>query len=117
MSLIDKRVARTTELSTFFTSEAGKEFQPYQESINKVAMDPRFIGLKMDRIVGLALTPAVLMRIGAKMSKEADDKARGNNTGGNSNSTTANAQPKNFWTMSQEEFAAHQQSVLQGTNK
>jgi len=112
---VSKSLSRQQELNSFFSSEKGRAFTPYMEQISKVAVDPRFVDLKLDRVVGLALTPDTLLKMGAKMEKEASTQAATTHTGGNGAAPQDNNQAVDYASMPEDKFMETYQRVKSGS--
>lgn len=113
---VDRKIARTQEIATFFQDAKNKPFQKYQAEIIRVAQDRKYSGYKLDRIIPFALGADKMLQIGAEMAKIANDTANANRTGGNSNngSVQNTGKSKDWWAMSGDDFAKHTQNVLMG---
>lgn len=102
---VNRSISRQQEVNNFLSQEKNKEFAPYMAEIAKVALDPRFQDVKIDRVVGLALEPATLMRIGAKVAQEAAEEAAAGGTGGNGGNGQPTPQaPIDYSTMDDSKF-------------
>jgi len=109
-------INKQTEIQSFFAKPENAAFAPYQNEITRVATDPRFLGWKLDRVIGFTLTPATMMKIGAKMATDAANNATANSTGGNQNTVKAGGNGQvDFNSMSNEDFERYSNGIISGS--
>jgi hypothetical protein len=97
-----ERQRREGELSAFLNSEDGKMFKDYEGRIRKVMLDPRAKSLKVDAIASIVAAKD-LLKMGAKMGKEADIEADATRSGGG-NQRPTEAKSFDAWSMPKESF-------------
>lgn len=104
---------RKSELDTFFSSEDGKPFKQFEEKIRNYAMSSHLLNVKIDNAIAAVVGTKNLIKIGAKLAKEADRETTESNTGGNPKPrvTPTGTDP---WKMSPDEFQAVQDKVRRG---
>lgn len=113
---MNAKLERTTELNNFFSNADNEPFRKFQNEITKVATDPRFIGLKLNRVIGMTLGPETMLKLGAEMAATAGQQANANRTGGNQNPGrfVNNTQMPDYKNMTDQEFTARRDAIMRG---
>ena len=107
------KAAVSKEVDEFIEKDPnGKYFKEFKDKITKWALHPSRAKMPITAIAYEIAGPE-LLKLGAKMAKEADEEALDSKTGGGTARNLDTSGKKDIWGLSSKDFAARQQEVLQ----
>ncbi len=100
-----KTFERSQQITEYLSSEDGKIFGQYADTIKKAALDPRFMGVPLSQIPAIILKPESYSRILTDYKAAADREAASGRLGGTTFHPTGNHdEGPDFKSMSRDEF-------------
>lgn len=106
----ERKEKRTEELENFLSSDDNKLYKPFANKIRELAKNPALQGLKVSAIANMAAGKN-LLKIGARLEREATQKTQQRNTGADNNTSKRDGEikPGDILKMSKEEYKKYKE--------